>query len=85
LSAFAGRDTGDDSRAVIDRELGMPGAEAAGDALNENLSIGFNEDGHEKVTISDLSRSLFFLFCQGAQYWECILIFFPSCRFFRYD
>ncbi len=48
LSTFSGRDAGDDLRAVIDGELGMPRAEAAGDALNENFGVGFNEDGHVK-------------------------------------
>jgi hypothetical protein len=40
LAALAGRDAGDDLRAVIDGELGMPRAEAAGDALN---GVGFRE------------------------------------------
>jgi hypothetical protein len=34
--------------------LGMPRAEAAGDALDENFGVGFNEDGHVKIAISDL-------------------------------
>jgi hypothetical protein len=46
LSAFAGRDTGNDPGAVVDGKLRVPCAEAAGDALNENLGIGLNENGH---------------------------------------
>ena len=42
LTALAGRDTGDDLRAVVNRELRVLGAEAAGDALDENLGIGFD-------------------------------------------
>ena len=48
LAAFAGCDTGDDVRTVIDRKLRVLGAEAAGDALNEDFGIGFNEYGHVK-------------------------------------
>jgi hypothetical protein len=31
----------------------MPRAEAAGDALNENLGVGFDENGHREFKISD--------------------------------
>ena len=44
LAALAGRDAGDDLRAVIQRELGVPRAEAAGDALDEDSGVGFDED-----------------------------------------
>ena len=37
LPAFAGRDARDDLRAVLQAELGVPRAEAAGNALNEDL------------------------------------------------
>jgi hypothetical protein len=47
LAAFAGRDAGDDLRAVINRELRVFRAEAASDALDENFGIGFDEDGHD--------------------------------------
>src|ERR1035437_194899 len=47
LSAFARRDAGDDLRAVINGELRVLRAKAAGDALDENLGVGFNEDGHD--------------------------------------
>jgi len=39
LAAFAGRDAGDDVRAVINRELRVLRAKAAGDALDENLGV----------------------------------------------
>ena len=48
LAALAGGDAGDDLRAVIERELGVPRAEAAGDALDENLGVGFDKNGHDK-------------------------------------
>jgi hypothetical protein len=57
LSALAGRNTGHNLRAVINGELSMPRAEAAGDALNENFGVGFNENGHEKFVNSDLRIS----------------------------
>ena len=46
LPAFAGRDTGDDLRAIVNRKLRVFRAKAAGDALNENLGVGFDENGH---------------------------------------
>jgi hypothetical protein len=52
LAALAGRDAGDDLRAVIDGELRVPRAEAAGDALDEDLGVGLNEDGHGKSVVS---------------------------------
>ena len=70
LPAFAGRDASDDLRAVINRKLRVPRAKAAGDALDENLGVGFDENGHGKIydfrfTIYDfktiLSAGLFFL------------------------
>ena len=50
LAALAGRDAGDDLRAVINRELRVPRAEAAGDALDEDLGVGFDENGHGKIS-----------------------------------
>ena len=50
LAALAGRDAGDDLRAVINGELRVPRAEAAGDALDENLGVGFDENGHGKLS-----------------------------------
>ena len=46
LAALAGRDAGDDLGAVVERELGVARAEAAGDALDEDAGVGSNEDGH---------------------------------------
>ena len=46
LAPLARRDAGDDLRAVIEGKLGVPGAKTAGDALDENFGVGFNEDGH---------------------------------------
>jgi hypothetical protein len=46
LAAFAGRDAGDNLCAVINRELRVFRAKAAGDALDENLGVGLNENGH---------------------------------------
>ena len=48
LAALAGSDPGHDAGAVINGKLRVPGAKTAGDALDENLGIGFNEDGHLK-------------------------------------
>ena len=31
------------------RELRVPRAEAAGDALDENFGVGFNENGHVAI------------------------------------
>ena len=59
LPALAGRDAGDDLRAVINRELRVLRAEAAGDALDENFGVGFDENGHGnnlRFTIYDLFR-----------------------------
>ena len=39
------------------RELRVPRAETAGDALDENIGVGLNEDGHAK---------LFFRECEGS-------------------
>jgi hypothetical protein len=39
LAAFAGRDAGDDLRAVVKRELRVLRAKAAGDALDENFGL----------------------------------------------
>ena len=47
LPALAGRDAGDNLRAVINRELRVFRAKTAGDALNEDLGVGFNENGHD--------------------------------------
>ena len=46
LAALAGSDPGHDACAVIKGELSVPRAKAARDALDENLGVGFNEDGH---------------------------------------
>ncbi len=39
LAALSGSDTGDDLRAVFEAELGVPRAEAAGDALDEDAGL----------------------------------------------
>ncbi len=49
LPAFAGRDAGDDLGAVGEAKLGVPRAEAAGDALDQDAGLGGDEDGHGKV------------------------------------
>src|SRR5882672_7426838 len=46
LSAFARSDACDNLRSVRETELSMPGAKRAGDALNEQTSLGSDEDGH---------------------------------------
>ncbi len=46
LAAFTGRDAGDDLGAVIKAELRVTRAEAAGDSLNDQFGIGFDENGH---------------------------------------
>src|SRR5208283_1892221 len=61
LAAFTGGDAGDNLRAVINRELRVFRAKAAGDALNEDFGVGFNENGHGKIydfgfTIYDLEN-----------------------------
>ena len=58
LSALAGRDAGDDLRAVINGKLGVFGAETAGDALDENFGVWFNENGHIKFSMDDLRFSM---------------------------
>ena len=50
LAALAGRDAGDDLRAVGEAQLGVAGAEAAGDALNENFGFGSDEDRHDRIS-----------------------------------
>ena len=47
--ALAGGDTGDDLRAVVEREAGVARAEIARDALDEDAGVFFDEDGHESV------------------------------------
>ena len=49
LAALARGDPGHDLCAVINGELRMFRAKAAGDALDENLGVGFDEDGHGKI------------------------------------
>ena len=49
LAAFAGRDAGNNLRAVINRELRVFRAKTAGDALDEDLGVGFNENGHLNI------------------------------------
>src|ERR1017187_10122666 len=61
LAALAGGDAGNDLRAVINRELRVPRAEAAGDALDEDFGVGLDENGHGKIydfgfTIYDLEN-----------------------------
>ena len=51
LAALARGDSGDDLRAVVERELRMAGAERAGDALDENLGFGSDENGHGEEVI----------------------------------
>jgi hypothetical protein len=46
LAALAGRDAGDDLRAVIEREFGVAAAEITGDALDEDLGGGSDENAH---------------------------------------
>ena len=46
LAALAGGDAGDDLRAVGEAELGVPRAEAAGDALDQDPGLGSDQDGH---------------------------------------
>ena len=36
------------------RELRVPRAEAAGDALNEDFGVGINKEGHVKLSIPNL-------------------------------
>jgi hypothetical protein len=48
LAAFAGGDAGHDPAAVIEAQLGMAGAEAAGDALDQDLGGFVYEDRHGK-------------------------------------
>ena len=48
LPALARRNAGDNLCAVIEAQLCVPRAKAAGDALDENLCFGFSEDGHEE-------------------------------------
>jgi hypothetical protein len=52
LAALAGRDAGDDLRAVIERELGVASAEVTGDALDEDLRGGSDENGHGEEVVS---------------------------------
>jgi hypothetical protein len=56
LAALAGGDAGHDARAVIEGELGVPGAKTAGDALDEDLRVGFNENGHGKIMLFFIRR-----------------------------
>ena len=46
LSAFAGRYARDDLGAVVEREFGVASAEVTGDALDEDLGFGSDENGH---------------------------------------
>ena len=49
LAGFSGGDTGDNLGAVLDAELGVPTAEAAGDALDEEFGVWFDEYCHAVV------------------------------------
>src|SRR6185503_955287 len=51
LAAFAGRHSGDDLRAVFQTQFGVPRAEAAGDALDEDPGLRSDEDGHGKLRL----------------------------------
>ena len=46
LSGFAGSDSGDDLRTILEAELGVAAAEAAGDALDEDLGVCLDENCH---------------------------------------
>ena len=46
LAAAAGRDAGDDLRAVLDAALGLEAALLAGDALDEDAGVRVDEDAH---------------------------------------
>ena len=46
LAALAGRDAGDDLRAVVERSWAWRAPKRAGDALDENLGFGSDENGH---------------------------------------
>ena len=61
LSALAWCDAGDDLSAVFQAELGVPRAEAAGDALHEDSGLRSDEDGHVEFTIGDLRFTIFAL------------------------
>jgi hypothetical protein len=52
LAALAGRDAGDDLGAVVEGELGVAAAELAGDALDEDLGLFGNDDGHGREVVS---------------------------------
>ena len=61
LTALAGGDAGDDLGAVIQRELRVPGAKAAGDALDQDFRVGLDKDGHGEfnfVCLKFLSNAL---------------------------
>ena len=74
LSTFARRDAGDNLRAVVNGKLCVARAEAAGDALDENLGVGLDEDGHGKffdlhrdcptalLTVLNTTRSVILIF-----------------------
>ena len=87
LSAFAGRDPGDDLRAVIHRELRVFGAKTAGDALDKDFGVGCDENGHDKIydfgfTIYDFNSKQIFLlrafFFDGLEQPYGVQIFFAS-------
>ena len=59
MSAFAGGDAGDKLAAVIEGELCVAAAEAAGDALHEDLGVFVNEDGHDSVVFGIGENSAF--------------------------
>jgi hypothetical protein len=52
LAALAGRDTGNELRAVVERKLGVAATEFTGDALDEEFGLGSDENGHGKSVIS---------------------------------
>jgi hypothetical protein len=50
LAALAGGDTGHELGAVVEAELGVAPAKGTGDALDEDLGVFVNENGHEEVS-----------------------------------
>ncbi len=46
MAAFARGDAGDELRAIVEAQLRVTATETAGDALDDELGIWFNEDGH---------------------------------------
>jgi hypothetical protein len=51
LTAFARGDAGDKLSAIFQGQLGVTGAEIAGDALDEETGLWSNENGHLTIRI----------------------------------